>query len=163
MPTNDPVNVFQFIDMHGPDDCWPWLGAWGGRPGKERRPYFMANHRRTMAYRWVWELVKGQRIESDQSILHSCDNGSHPIGCCNPAHLSLGTHNENMQDMKERERHGLSHFVVRNIRRLISEGRPQTEIAALYGVSRETISAIATRRVYDHVQDELDQDNDGEP
>ena len=27
--TNDPVDVFKFIDMRGPDECWPWLGTLG--------------------------------------------------------------------------------------------------------------------------------------
>jgi DNA-binding XRE family transcriptional regulator len=55
--------------------------------------------------------------------------------------------------MTSRSRHGLPKNVIKAIRRLIEEGRTQAEIAALYGVSRETISAIATRRVYGHVED----------
>jgi hypothetical protein len=144
--SNDPADVFQFIDMRGHDECWCWLGPWGGRPGQERRPYFQAAGRRTMAYRWVYELVHGITLARTQTLLHSCDNGGHPTGCCNPNHLRIGTHAENMSDMVTRERHGLPKFAVDGIRRLLSEGRTQQEIASLYGVSREAISAISTGR-----------------
>lgn len=144
--SNEPVDVFAYIDMRGPDDCWPWTGPWGGRAGQERRPYFQADGRRTMAYRWVWELVHGERLPRSQQLLHSCDNGSYPTGCCNPAHLRRGSHQENMNDMVSRERHGLPKFAVNGIRTLLEKGRTQQEIAELYGVSREAISAIATGR-----------------
>jgi hypothetical protein len=153
---NEPIDVFNHIDMRGKDECWQWNGTWGGAQ-RERRPYFMAAGRRQIAYRWVYELVHGVTLEPKQSLLHSCDNGGDPIGCCNPAHLRLGSTQENMDDMKRRERHGLPHNVVKAIRRLLAESRTQEEIATLYGVSRETISAIATRRVYSHVQGDGDE------
>jgi transcriptional regulator len=65
--------------------------------------------------------------------------------------MRIGTHDDNMQDMTGRARHGLSHSVVRAIRKLLEQGRTQEEIATLYGVSREAISAIATRRAYGHL------------
>jgi DNA-binding XRE family transcriptional regulator len=53
-----------------------------------------------------------------------------------------------MDDMKRRERHGLPGTAVRAIRRLLDQGDTQQSIADKFGVSRETISAIATGRVY---------------
>ena len=150
---NDPVDIFKYYDMKGEDECWAYIGrAWGGQP-RERRPYFMAAGRRQIAYRWVYELVHGVILTSDQLILHSCDNGGYPIGCGNPAHMRVGTNQANMDDMKDRARHGMPATVVRAIRTLLERGRPQQEIADLYGVSRETISAIATQRVYRHITD----------
>lgn len=146
MPRNDPVDVFRNIQMGNADDCWRWLGTWGGR-SRDRRPYFMADGERTLAYRWVWILVNGP-IPDGQMILHSCDNGGHPIGCCNPAHMRLGTNQENMDDMTTRQRHGLPATAVKAIRRLLDRGETQQEIADKFGVSRETVSAIATGRVY---------------
>jgi DNA-binding XRE family transcriptional regulator len=58
--------------------------------------------------------------------------------------------------MNERERHGLPHNAIRAIRKLLGEGVAQQEIASRFGVSRETISAIATQRVYSHVPDKAD-------
>lgn len=149
--TNEPRDVFTYISMKGRDECWPWHGPFGGR-ARDRRPYFSAERERKMAYRWVWELVNGP-IPDGMMILHSCDNGGAPVGCCNPYHMRLGTLQENTKDMTDRQRHGLPHNVIRAIRKLLSEGRTQHEIASLYGISRESVSAIATGRVYGHVQD----------
>ena len=153
MPTNEPVDVFKYYEMKGPEECWPYTGrAWGGQP-REKRPYFMAEGRRQIAYRWIFELVQGVTLTPDQLILHSCDNGGYPIGCGNPTHMRIGTVQQNSDDMTSRGRHGLPASVVRAIRQLLERGTTQQEVADRYGVSREAISAIATQRVYKHVVD----------
>ena len=149
--SNSPTDVFSFIQMRGKDECWPWTGPYGGR-ASDRRPYFQAGGKRRIAYRWVYELVHGP-LDDSLLILHSCDQGGYPIGCCNPKHMRTGTHDENMTDMTERQRHGLSHHVVKAIRRLLEQGQTQQEIARLYGLSREAVSAIATGRTYGHLGD----------
>ena len=152
MPSNDPADVFRFYHMGTDDECWPYTGnAWGGQ-AREKRPYFMARGRRQIAYRWIYELVHGVELTPDQLILHSCDKGGYPIGCGNPKHMRVGTVQQNSDDMMERERHGLPRSVVKAIRTLLEQGRTQQDIADLYGVSRETISAIATTRVYKKVE-----------
>lgn len=133
-------------ELHGGmgTPCWPWRGALAGR---DKRPTTVYKGRREYVARLLCTLVNGPPPDAKSVARHKCDFKL----CCRPDHLEWGTHVDNMRDMKERERHGLSHFVVRNIKRLLAQGRPQEEIAALYGVSRETISAIATGRVYSHV------------
>lgn len=147
--TNKPADVFKHIDMTGGRDaCWPWKRALAANG----RPYFTLDGKKHLVYRLVRQLVTGE-----DSVLigrHKCDN---PV-CCNPAHIELGTHQENMDDMKGRERHGLPHHVVKAIRRLLEAGRKQQEIADLYGISREAVSAIATNRVYQHVTEEQKDD-----
>jgi len=138
---NTPEMVFTKIDMHGGDVsvCWEWKGKVNASDG---RPYFTVDNSRRPAYVYCLELFTGTIQKEDQVARHSCDN---PI-CCNPHHLVFGTHQDNMDDMKERERHGLPKIVLRAIRVLLGEGKTQQEIADLYGVSRETISAINTGR-----------------
>jgi len=150
---NEPIDVFKYIDMRGPDECWIWRGAWGGQ-ARDKRPYFMANRRRTMAYRWVWELVTGEPIPEGQLVLHACDGGGYPIGCCNMAHMRLGSVVENANDMTDRQRVGLPHTVIRAIRRLLDQGMTQQDVATRYALSRETVTAIATGRTYKRVADE---------
>ena len=152
MPTNQRSDVFTHYNMQAnrPDGCWPWSGPVGGR-SSEPRPYYQAEGKRYIAYRLVYELVHGITLARDQLIIHNCDNGSMPVGCGNPTHLSIGTVQQNSDDMTNRQRHGINHHMVKNIRKLLAEDRTQQEIADLYGVSRETVSAIATERSHSHV------------
>ena len=86
--------------------------------------------------------------------LHSCDNPK----CCNPSHLSLGTHTDNMIDKSKKKRvangsgtQKLSEEDVRNIR--ISSDTHE-RLAQMYGVARTTITNIKCRNRYGWVKDE---------
>jgi len=91
------------IDKRGDDECWPWLGATNGSgngmghgqlgDGKGR------GGKNLYAHHIAWSLAYGMR-DQRLHVLHKCDNGS----CCNPAHLELGTHGDNMRQMTERGR-----------------------------------------------------------
>jgi len=136
--------------MQGGDSstCWEWKGKVNAKDG---RPYFTIEGQRRPAYVLVLEQVLGEAA-GKRMALHNCDN---PI-CCNPSHLSWGDHQRNMDDMKERERHGLPKTVVRSISKLLSDGKTQRSIADLYGISREAVSAIATRR--NHLDKGIDKE-----
>ena len=161
MPTiNSPKDVFKVYDMRGPDECWPYIGgAWGGQ-AREKRPYFMANRRRQIAYRWIYELVNGVVLTSDQLILHACDCGGFPVGCGNPGHMRVGTLADNTSDAMARSRHGLPKHVVRAMRKLLAEGRTQQEVAALYGISRTGVGRIARGEIHSHVLSTPDGNED---
>lgn len=155
---NKDIDVFRYIDMHGGDTsvCWEWLGdtKTHGKSGDER-PYFTYKSKKWIAYRLVFNLFHpDEPLQEKEVIRHTCDISL----CCNPTHLERGTHKENMKDMRDRARHGLSHHMVRAIRRMLANGLPQAEIALHSGVSRETISAIATGRIYKDVP--LNEDED---
>lgn len=145
MPRKNTINdVFKHINMHGGDTnvCWEWKLKFNA---KDQRPYFTVDGKRQPSYAVALEAYKGPKKEG-QIALHSCDNGTAPIGCCNPHHLKWGDHQSNMDEMKERERHGLPKTVVRAIRRLLLSEQSHQEIADLYGISRETVTAINNNR-----------------
>jgi DNA-binding XRE family transcriptional regulator len=144
--SNTPHGVFKHIDMKegDTDACWEWKGKVNTKDG---RPYYTVEGSRRPAYRYVLELYTGEEQPKTVLVLHQCDN---PI-CCNPHHLTWGTHQQNMNEMKERDRHGLPKTVVRAIRKLLDQGRTHREVADLYGVSRETITAINNDKVHKDV------------
>jgi len=137
---NKPIDVYKHINMHEGDTnvCWEWKLKTNQKDG---RPYFTVDGKRRPSYAYVIETKTGE-TQDKRMVLHSCDN---PV-CCNPTHLSWGNHQDNMNEMKERERHGLPATVVRAIKTLLSDGQTHSTIAKLYGVSRETITAINNGR-----------------
>lgn len=117
MTDRPETDVFLFIDMHGGDRnfCWIWRGGRGGRDG---RPYFAYRGRRYLAYRVVYKLVYGKEIPHGVLARHTCDN---PL-CCNPWHIVLGSHADNMADKRRRGRSGLPDDVVLAVKRSLRAG-----------------------------------------
>ena len=142
---NNEAAVFELIEMKGRDECWRWKGSWGGRD-RNRRPYIQVDGKRWIAYRLVYELVHGRKLTTEELIMHKCDNGQAPIGCCNPYHLVVGNNVENMREMAERQRSGLPRVVIKGIRRLLDKGVSHAEIADLYGIARTTVVGLAYNR-----------------
>lgn len=100
----DSLRVSKFwakVDKVGKSesDCWLWKSS------KMSTGYgsfkFKSNLRliRGLAHRLAFELATG-RDPSGLVVRHSCDV---PL-CCNPAHLELGTHADNVRDRVERGR-----------------------------------------------------------
>lgn len=133
------------IDIGSVDQCWPWMGyrdRWGY--GKVKR-----GGRSVYAHRHAWAMCKGP-IPGNQYVYHSCDNPA----CCNPAHLWLGTNDQNMADMRVKGRAGARHqrqagsannnakLTVADIRTIRTDPRIARVVAAEYGVHRATISLI---------------------
>lgn len=107
-------------------------------------------------HRIAWAL-QNERDPAEQLIRHSCDNP----GCCNPAHLLVGTHADNAKDKMNRNRwragdHAgelnprarLSARQVKQIIAAINRGERNKVIAKRYGVSHSMISRIATGKAW---------------
>lgn len=132
--------------------CWPWQAS------TDRRGYgrFGLDGATPQAHRVAWELSNGP-IPTGMWVLHRCDNPQ----CVNPAHLWLGTHEDNMRDMASKGRGRQNHPVgaaayhaklqpdqVREIRRLRAAGELQRDVARRFGVSRSTVQDITQGRTY---------------
>jgi len=124
--------------------CWLWTGALQ----RDGYAHFTAGGKTISSHRHAYELLVGP-IPEGMDLLHSCDVRH----CVNPAHLSTGTHQDNMKDKLARGRTGvkLSAEKVREIRALLGR-KTNLEIGQLYGVSGGIISAIKTGRIWSHVK-----------
>lgn len=61
-------------------------------------PYFSGNS--TSLHRLVYAVYHDQPLQTDQIIMHKCDNRK----CVNPKHLQLGTIFQNNQDRAKKQR-----------------------------------------------------------
>lgn len=124
----------------GPDACWPWLG----RKTPDGYGRLTIQGREAQAHRVAYTLAVGA-VPAEYLIRHNCDNPP----CCNPAHLSPGTHLDNMRDRNERGRVGrpkakLTPEQVASIRARLAESKGKhsdayKKIAAEYGVTYDAV------------------------
>lgn len=90
--------VASFMSLIGTtgEDCWLWEGAtYNCGYG-----VFRWRGKNRAASRVSWEIANGKDAPDDKDVLHTCDNRL----CVNPNHLVLGTHKDNMHDMRAKGR-----------------------------------------------------------
>lgn len=98
---NDPAYILEvkrrlLIDSEEDENgCWIWKAV------KNYRGYGHISFRNypRRSHRVSYTVHKGE-IPKGMLVLHKCDNPS----CINPDHLFLGTHQDNMNDMKKKGR-----------------------------------------------------------
>lgn len=134
------------LDRSSPGGCWVWTG--GTFKSGYGRTFHDGKSRRV--HRVMWERINGA-IPGELSVLHSCDNRR----CANPAHLRLGTHEDNMRDMAERggsagERNGrakLTRVAVECLRATWGAGVfTRRQLAKWWGISRNQVDNIISGR-----------------
>jgi hypothetical protein len=76
------------------EGCWIWTGSRAGGYGTLRVDGKVQKTHRLSYAEFIGQIPDGL------CVCHHCDNPP----CFNPDHLFLGTHNDNMQDMKRKGR-----------------------------------------------------------
>lgn len=140
------------------DDCWLWIA------GTDKNGYGLIklDGRSLRAHRISWMLKNNQLIPNQMFVCHSCDNPS----CVNPAHLWLGTAQDNARDRDVKGRHGFGrvgatyrgqdHHQAKLTKEAVLEirsckSKTQRLLAQEYGVSEATISLIKSRKIWTHI------------
>lgn len=145
--------------------CWIWQGYTNGSYGVLWAAEFSG-----YVHRISYENHKGP-IPEGMNVCHGCDT---PL-CINPDHLFVGTQGDNVRDMRAKgrqadpdkhwarvhpdrlrgENNGNAKLKSEDVRRikvlLRIEGANRKDIAARFGVSRQTIGAIARGESWSHV------------
>lgn len=134
----------------GPDACWPWKGAVHSRGyGKITVGQHNGRLLTETTHRAMWRTICGE-IPPGLFVLHRCDNRP----CCNPRHLFLGTHRDNMRDMAIKGRAGGRRLTDRQVRELREQyrlGVPSSVLAREYGLAVSTVGHIVDGRSYRYV------------
>lgn len=164
-PTLTPQRIKRFwqcIDStpgQGPQgECWQWKLQTNNKGygmfyssspvrnvSAHRLAYFLSNQ--------DWPLL---------NVLHRCDNPP----CCNPAHLFLGTNQDNSTDMKDKGRHGAKLHIDRwergaarhnakltegDVRAIRTSTDTTRAIARLFHTHQANVIRIRQRKAWKHV------------
>jgi len=136
-------------------NCWEWTGPL--RPhgrGQFRLNISRGVNMSVRPSRVSFELFNGIRLIPEQYVLHKCDNRK----CVNPDHLKLGTHQDNMDDMTDRNRQACGEnngaakntiIEIKYIRKLYNSNKYNIkEISRLVGKPYPTVYDIVKNRYW---------------
>ena len=109
--------------------CLEWIGA------TNNNGYGVTRHNKSvmLAHRASYLISKGD-IPSGMCVCHKCDN---PI-CVNPEHLFLGSHEDNMEDMRAKGRKW-SKLTFNDVCEIRSSNEKSDVLADKYNVSARAI------------------------
>lgn len=148
----EPKRFWSKVVVGEVDECWEWQGALKGR-GYGR---ISIHNRSWYVHRVAWILTFGP-IPKGLLVCHHCDNP----GCCNPYHLFLGTHADNMADAVSKghfprgETSYLSKLTednVLDIRQLYASGECTVQdLAEEFGVGKRCVYRVICRDNWRHI------------
>lgn len=124
-----PEDVFESkIDKSG--SCWIWTGT---KNSYGYGIFLLPGEIPVRAHRYAFEFFNDMIIPKDWVVMHTCDNPP----CVNPAHLKLGTKNDNNKDTANKRRHnyGLDHWNGRLSDKMVEDIRKsqeQTRVLAIF-------------------------------
>ncbi len=152
------------VDRSG--ECWEWTGLRMNKGyGQISVAADLSHTRMLRAHRVAWELMRTP-IPGGLCVLHHCDNRL----CCNPDHLFLGTHADNVADRvaKGRSAKGanagmakLREADVLAIRRAYADGGvTQKQLGIRYGVTKSAVQSIISGKTWDWLREDLANGDD---
>lgn len=160
--TDRETLIKRFMDKVQPEPmsgCWLWVGSYNNRG----YGILSINNSTKKAHRVSWDLFRTGSIHGF-FVCHKCD----VRGCVNPDHLFSGTAKDNKMDQMAKGRftpflgdgHASSKMteeLVIKVRKMARIGFTHSELAALYGVHKGTISKAITGETWGHLKEMRDE------
>lgn len=128
--------------------CWNWTGVVSCNGYGVSS--LLGEHR---AHRISYRLHYGN-ITKGNVIMHKCDNRL----CCNPEHLQQGTHQENMTDMKDKQRAcriKKKHLTEEQVSNIYLSKCSITQLREQYNLNIRTVERIRAGRIWGHITSKL--------
>jgi hypothetical protein len=132
------------------DDCWEWQGK------LDRYGYgvFKIGNQSYKAHRYSYELYNGT-FDKHLHVLHKCDNPK----CVNPAHLFLGTNQDNIQDKISKGRSKINNRRLTNAEKVnilkLLEVKSKKDVAKTFNIHISTISRLKRSSIFDEQQNRV--------
>lgn len=145
------------VDVREEDDCWNWLHAKSSKGYGQIKIHYVQYVATRVCY-----FMHHEAFDDRLLICHHCDNPS----CVNPKHLWLGDAKQNAEDRDSKGRYvigdlpvGEDHFSAKltdekvlQIRCLYEiGGYSHRELGNMFGVAKETVSALLQGRTWKHL------------
>lgn len=143
---NDLVRFW--AKVHKQKKCWKWIAS------TKAKGYGQFSIKSSM---YLATRISYAIANSDPGkfcVCHSCDNPN----CVNPAHLWIGTIQEDMDDkvVKNRqargEKNGQSKLTEKQVKEILESDEIHQVLATRYGISRSNISLVKRREAWKHVE-----------
>jgi hypothetical protein len=158
-PANTPDVLWSKVDVKGPDECWPWIGfvstSGYGRTWINDKGYYAHRVIYSIVYPGTIELTAPKSSDISGFLLHKCDNRV----CCNPNHLFVGNHTDNMRDRSKKGRAPdysggkgprckLTMEQAKQIRQKRAEGIPAKVLSKEYKISLSSMKSLLANKSY---------------
>lgn len=158
-PANTPDVLWEKVEIKQPHECWPWKGYKNeegyGRTWIDDKGYYAHRVIFNLVHPNVIQLSAPKNTHDEGFLLHTCDN---PI-CCNPKHLFVGTHADNMADKVAKGRlpdfsgdNGprckLTMEQANEIRQKRKDGISAKQLAKDYGISLSSTKTLLAGKSY---------------